>query len=196
MHHDTPDFDNLMADAARADMALDDRAEAFYLASRELAAVQQKINRLQGVPTWIAACDEHGGPDGALAAKRAEVEQAHQLLVKLEAVRAEIPALRARLDAAVSGVTARLCSGSFDLEKRAVTLAAELKGAEALREKNIAAMVELGTPEATARSVAKPSLGDIAAMRVELRGIPDQQAANTIKCGSYVERVQMARASA
>lgn len=192
MSTDNPTFDNLMADAARADLALDDRAAAFHLAARELAAVQQKINHCQGVPAWIAACDEHSGPDGALAAKRAEVEQAQQLLVKLQAAKAEIPALRTRLDAAVSDVTARLCRESFALEERAVLLAAELKGAEAERERNITTMIELGTPEATARSVAKPSLGDIAAMRVELRGIPDQQAANAIKCRSYVERVQMA----
>src|SRR5690606_17611057 len=100
--------------------------------------------------------------------------------------------LRARLDAVVSDVTARLCRESFALEERAVLLAAELKGAEAERERNITTMIELGTPEATARSVAKPGLGDIAAMRVELRGIPDQQAANAIKCRSYAERVQMA----
>jgi hypothetical protein len=194
IHADTQntDFDNLMADAARADMALDDRAEAFHLAARELLALHQKINRLQGVSTWVAACDEHGGPDGALSAKRAEVEQAQLMLAKLEAVRAEIPVLRARLDAAVQGVTARLCNDSFALKKRAVTLATELKGAEAAREANISKMIELGTPEATARSVAKPSLGDIAAMRVELRGIPDQQAANALKCGSYVERVKLA----
>lgn len=192
MSTDNPTFDNLMADAARADLALDDRAAAFHLAARELAAVQQKINHCQGVPAWIAACDEHGGPDGALAAKRAEVEQAQQLLVKLQAAKAEIPALRARLDAVVSDVTARLCRESFALEERAVLLAAELKGAEAERERNITTMIELGTPEATARSVAKPGLGDIAAMRVELRGIPDQQAANAIKCRSYAERVQMA----
>lgn len=194
--HSTPEADALLADAARADLALDKRADAFHLASRELAAVQQKIRHYKGVSAWITACDEHGGPDGALVAKHAEVEQAREHLAQLEAARLDMQRLRERLDDALRVQTDRLSNEAFKLFLREEALTAELKGIEAAREKNIESMIGLKVDEATARSLASPSLDEIAALRAELAGIPALKAENARLMASYTERAKLACAEA
>ena len=186
----------LMDDAARADLALDDRGDEFMRASRELVMTRRNIDRLRGVPSWLAACDEHGGPDEALAAIRAEIEQAREYLARLEAIHREMPLLRARLGKGLADVDAKLFDEAMVLTRRAALLEAQLKGAENSREVNVHRMVELGAEEATARSIAKPHLGEIAAMRVELAGIPELQAENARLLNSYVERARLAGAAA
>lgn len=186
----------LMADAARADLALDERGEAFHIANRELVNLQRRIAQLQGVPAWLAACDQYGGPDEALMGIRSEVEQARQHIATLEARQAEGKALRDRLNTGLASVNARLANEAVALQMHGDLLAAQLKTAEATREKNIAAMVEMGAEEATARSVARPNLGEIAALRVELAGLPELKAHNARLIESHVERAKLACADA
>lgn len=193
---DADDMAALMADAARADLALDERVEVFHIANRELVNLQRRIAQLQGVPAWLAACDQFGGPDEALVAIRAEVEHAREHIATLEARHAEGKALRDRLNSGLAGVNARLANEAGKLQMRGDLLAAQLKIAEATREKNIAAMVEMGADEATARSVARPNLGEIAALRVELAGLPELKAHNARLIASHVERAKLACADA
>lgn len=187
-----PGHDSLLIDAARADLAIDERAEAFYIASRELRNAQRRITQLQGVPAWLAACDQHGGPSEALEAIRAEVEQARQYIATLEARQAEVEGVRDRLSTALSGVTARLVNEAAALQMRGCMLEMQLKNAEAIREKNVEAMIEMGAEEATARSVARPNLGEIAALRVELAQLPALKTHNARLIASHVERARLA----
>lgn len=186
----------LLADAARADLALDERAEEFHIATRERVQLQRRAVQLQGTPAWLAACDQFGGPDEALVAIRAEVEQVRQYIATLEACHAEGQALRDRLNASLAGVNDRLANEAGRLQMHGDMLAAQLKSAEAIREKNIAAMVEMGADEATARSVARPNLGEIAAIRVELANLPELKAQNARLIASHVERAKLACADA
>lgn len=189
----TPETDALLADAARADLALDERGNAFRKAAQELLSLQRRIAvYIQSPAAWLDACDEHGGPDEALAAAQVELEQARERLARLKTGHIEVQKLRARLNDALRTVRARLFGLDMELTQREQTLAAQLKGIEAAREANIAAMVKLGAEEATARSVARPNLGEIAALRVELAGIPELKAENARLIASHVEQVKLA----
>lgn len=190
------DYDSLLIAAARADLALDERAEDFHIASRELRNAQRRIAQLQGVPAWLAACDQHGGPSEALEAIRAEVEQAHMHIAKLESLQVEVAAVRGRLAGALSAVNDRLVNEGAALQLRGSMLEMQLKNAEAIREKNVAAMIEMGAEEATARSVARPNLGEIAALRVELAQLPALKTHNARMLASHVERARLACADA
>lgn len=193
----TPETDALLADAARADLALDERGNAFRKAAQELLNLQRRLAmRIQSHAAWLDACDQGGGPDEALAAIHAEVEQARERLARLEAGHLYVQKLRARLDDALRAQTDRLIGEAFELVRRENELTARLKVIEAAREANIAKMVKLGADEATARSVAKPNLGEIAALRVELAGIPELKAENARQAASYTERAKLACAEA
>lgn len=193
----TPETDALLADAARADLAFDERGNAFRKAAQELVSVQRRIAvYIKSHAAWLDACDEHGGPDEALAAAQVELEQARERLARLKTGHTEVQKLRNRLDDALRAVRARLFGLDMELIQREQTLAAQLKGVEAAREANIAAMVKLGADEATARSVAKPNLGEIATLRVELAGIPELKAENARLIASHVEQAKLACAEA
>lgn len=186
------DHDSLLIDAARADLALDERANTFYVAQRELVQLRRRAAGLQGIPAWLAACDRHGGPDEAIEAARAEVEQARQYLATLESLHVESNALRDRVTAALRAVDQRLIAESNELHMRGVTLESQLKTAEATREANVRAMVKLGAEEPTARSVARPTLAEIADLRVELAQLPALKERNARLLASHVERARLA----
>lgn len=193
----TPETDALLADAARADLAIDERGHAFRKAAQELVSVQRRIAmRIQSPAAWLDACDQQGGPDEALAAIHDEVGHARAYLARLEAGHLDVQKLRARLNDGLRAQTASLHGKALELIQREKELTAQLNGVEAAREANIAEMIKLGADEATARSVAKPNLGEIAALRVELAGIPELKAENARLIASHAERAKLACAEA
>lgn len=172
----TTDPKQLLADAELVDLATAMPGE-FAAITRHIQRNTLRLLQVDPASQWIAAVEQHGSERDALAAARAELadvtcrlEVAHR---GREAVRKGKERLRE--DAQLHGARSELAQQQLDREAKQRTLLNAIQQAERNREAKVRAWVDDGVPEATALSVARPTLGEIGRMQDELDAIPAQQ---------------------
>lgn len=172
----TTDPKQLLADAELVDLATSKPDEFTAIISRTRQTTLQLL-RTCSQPQWVAAVRQHGSERDALAAARAELAD---VTCRLEVAQKAQEALNAgknrlREDAQLRGVQSALIQKQFDQRASQCSLEGVIQRAERDREAKVRALIDDGVPEATALSVARPTLGDIDRMKGELDAIPAQQ---------------------
>ena len=169
----TIDPQQLLADAQRVDLAAEMPDEFEAINVRTQQAMLQLI-RVDAAAQWIAAVEQHGSERAALAAARADLAD---VLCRLDVAKMAKEALReaktrlradARLhDTKLAAVQQNLACGA-----KCRTLESAVQQAERTRDSKVRALVDDGVPEATALSVARPTLADIQRLKDEHEAMP------------------------
>ena len=157
-------------------------AEADYLSER--------FKNARTHSRWLIAIRKHGSPAQAVeAAQRARDEarrQYEQLNEAASEIRQARDALRTYLgDSKLTDLFKQLS----DADSTTNDLRAIANNMRGTRNEKVASLIEDGVSEATALSVAKPSLADIAAKLDEAKAIPEKVSALRAVVSSYEAKV-------
>lgn len=176
----------LLTDAERVDLAFAKPDEFTGIINRIQQATLQLL-RVDTAAQWIAAVEQHGSERDALAAARAELADVTCRLGVAQKANEAIREGKGRLraDAPLHDARAVLVQQSLDHGARCRALESAIQQAERSRDAKVRGLVDEGVPEATALSVARPTLGEIARLKEEHEAIPAQQAEIRKLIGSY-----------
>lgn len=169
----TTDPQQLLTDAQRVDLAAAMPDEFQAITIRTQQAMLQLI-RVDVAAQWIAAVEQHGGERDALAAARADLAD---ILCRLDVAKAAKETLREgktrlRADARLHDVKMAAIQQNLGCGAKCRTLENSIQQAERTRDSKVRALVDEGVPEATALSVARPTLGDIQRLKDEHEAMP------------------------
>lgn len=169
----TTDPQQLLTDAQRVDLAAAMPDEFQAITIRTQQAMRQLV-RVDVAAQWIAAVEQHGDERDALAAARADLAD---IICRLDVARAAKEALREgktrlRADARLHEARAAAVQQNLVCGAKCRTLESAIQQAERNRDSKVRALVDEGVPEATALSVARPTLGDIQRLKDEHGAMP------------------------
>jgi len=163
----------LLADAERVDLATAQPDEFTAIINRIQQATLQLL-RVDTAAQWIAAVHQHGSERDALAAARAELAGVTcrlDISTKAKEALREGKA-RLRADARLHGALSAQVQKNLDHGAKCKTLESAIQHAERSRDAKVRTLVDEGVPQATALSVARPTLGDIQRLKDEHEAMP------------------------
>lgn len=163
--------EELLAHAKLADLIDSGGFGEFSRLTTEADRLFETLKRARMRARWLLAIRKHGSPAQAVEAAQRGRAEAHRQHEQLNDAASEIGQARKALLVSLGGD--RL-SGLFEQLGNVEAATMVANSMQDMRNAKVASLIKDGVPEATALSIAKPSLAEIKTKQDEARAIPEK----------------------
>ena len=182
--------EELLAHAKLADLVSKAGIEEFSTLTTEADYLSERFKHARMNARWLMAIRKHGSPAQAVEAAKRRRDEARDQYKELNDAASEIRQARDALLTSLGGSKlADLLKQLSDAETAAKELRAIANNMRSTRNAKIDALIKDGIPEATALSVAKPSLAEIEAKLKEADDMPSKVSALRTAVSSFEAKV-------
>ena len=159
----------LLAHAKLVDLLDTGGISEFSTLTAEADRISERFKHARTHARWLIAIRKHGSPAQALEAAQRGLDEARRQYKQLNDAASEIRQAREALLVSLGGD--RL-AGLFEQLGNVEAVAMAANSMQDMRNAKVASLIEDGVPEATALSIAKPSLAEIKTKQDEAKAIP------------------------
>ena len=170
--------EELLSHAKLVDSVAGADIEEFLELATEADRLFQRFKHARFHVRWLASVRAHGSPEKALQAEKQRRDYALSQANQISVAANDIQQARSALAVGVGGNKLNdLFRQLSDADSMASDLRAMANNMRSTRNAKVASLIEDGVSEATALSVAKPSLADIEAKLSEAKAMPGKVSA-------------------